>query len=334
MTEPVPLSPTCVPARRFETKDPDQLAELLAPFSSGAELRARATNGGFRVQALAFRTPRVGIYRLRVSCTEAFAPPPGVVSLTVPLRGRVECSFDTPTLRGYESGEAFGLPADKPMRLRAQGDSTFLVLHLDRALIEGQIASLSGDEAASLLNIPQHLSFITPRGAAFWRRVALFWRALDCEHVLQRSALAVYEAECALALDLASAIESQATERASKITAAIAPAGLRRAEEYLMANVANAVCLADVSRESNVSVRTLSRLFASAHGMGPMGFLKQRRLEAANRALLAADYGETLVTDVALGYGFSQMGRFAVNYQLTFHESPSDTLRGSMRARL
>jgi transcriptional regulator GlxA family with amidase domain len=94
-----------------------------------------------------------------------------------------------------------------------------------------------------------------------------------------------------------------------------------------MANVGNAVCLADVCRETKVSVRTLSRTFASAHGLGPMGFLKQRRLEAANRALLAADPAETHVTDVSLRYGFSQMGRFAVEYRRAFHEPPSQTLR-------
>ena len=58
-----------------------------------------------------------------------------------------------------------------------------------------------------------------------------------------------------------------------------------------------------------------------------MSFLKQRRFEAANRALLAADSAETRVTDVALRYGFFQMGRFAVEYRRIFQESPSQTLR-------
>lgn len=321
------LDTLIAPASRFETHDPDMLAEQLAPFSSDAELRVRAASDQFRVQGLAFRTPQIGIYRLGVRSAEAFAPPLGYVSLTIPLRGRIDCSFDTSTLRGFESGEAFGLSGDKPMRLRAHGDSTFLTLHLDCALIIGQMASLSGGEAPELPNIPQHLSFITSGGAAFWRRVALFWRALESNTAFRGSALAVYEAECALALGLVRAIESQVTDCASKTTVTIGAAGRRHAEEYLMANVATAVCLADVSRETKVSVRTLCRSFASAHGMGPMGFLKQRRLEAANRALLAADFGETLVTDVALGYGFSEMGRFAVDYRRTFHESPSHTLR-------
>jgi AraC-like DNA-binding protein len=327
MTDTGKLGAPVAPAHRFETHDPDRLAELLAPFSSDADLRVRGMNGRFRVHAVAFRTPRIGTYRLGVSCAEAFAPPPGVVSVTVPLRGRIECSWDTPTLQGFESGDAFGMSPDRPMRLRATGDSTFLVLHIDPTLVRGQMSSVSGDEAADLPKIPLNLSFTMSRGAAFWRRVASFWRALDSDTALHSSALTVDEAECALALDLVRAIASQATDCDSKTTGTIGAAGLRRAEEYLMANVDNAVCLADVCRETKVSVRTLSRSFASAHGLGPMGFLKQRRLEAANRALLAAGPGETHVTDVALRYGFSQMGRFAVEYRRTFREPPSQTLR-------
>ena len=213
------------------------------------------------------------------------------------------------------------------MRLRATNDSTFLVLHFDPALLREQIPAASGDEAANLPNIPLSLSFTMSCGAAFWRRAASFWRALDSDTALHSSALTVYEAECALALDLVRAIASQATDCASKTTGTIGAAGLRRAEEYLMSNVGNAVCLADVCRETKVSVRTLSRSFASAHGLGPMGFLKQRRLEAANRALLAADPSETNVTDVALRYGFYQLGRFAVEYRRAFNEPPSQTLR-------
>jgi AraC-like DNA-binding protein len=327
MTDSLARDAPVGPATHFGTHDPDQLAELLAPFSSESALRVRATNGRFRADGVAYRTPRIGTYRLGVGCAEAFAPPLGVVSVTVPLSARIECSTGTPNLQGFVPGEAFGLSADKPMRLRVADDSAFLVLHLDSGLVMGRMASLSGDDAADLPNVPQKLSLTNSGGAAFWRRAASFFMALDSGSDFRSSALAVHEAECALTLDLVRAIELQETDYASKTTGTIAIAGLRRAEEYLMANVSTAVCLGDVCRESKVSQRTLTRAFALAHGLGPMGFLKQRRLEAANRALLAADFAETLVTDVALRYGFYQMGRFAVDYRRAFHESPSHTLR-------
>jgi len=239
----------------------------------------------------------------------------------------MEASWGMRRLREFESGEAFGLPPDEPMSLRFTGSPTFLVLHLAPALLTRQMASLSGEDAADLPSIPLSLSLTTLQGAAFWRRVSSFWATLDSNPTLNTSPLAVHEAECALALDLARAIEEQAADGASETAGTIATAGLRRAEEYLRANVGTAVCLADVCREARVSARTLSRAFASAHGLGPMGFLKQRRYEAANRALLGADPAETSVTEVALQFGIYQMGRFAVEYRRIFHESPSQTLR-------
>jgi hypothetical protein len=258
MTDTSKLGAAIAPAHRFETQDPDELTDLLEPFSPDAGPRVRGTKPRFRAQGVAFRTPRIGAFRIGVSCAEAFSPPPSAVSVTVPLSGRIECSWGTPTLEGFESGEAYGTSPETPVRLRAKADSTFLVLHLDPALLREQMPAVSGGEAADPPNIPLSLSFTASRGAAFWRRAASFWRALDSDIALHSSALTVDEAECALALDLVRAIASQATDCASKTTGTMRAAGLRRAEEYLMANVGNAVCLADVCRETKVSVRTLS----------------------------------------------------------------------------
>jgi AraC family ethanolamine operon transcriptional activator len=60
--------------------------------------------------------------------------------------------------------------------------------------------------------------------------------------------------------------------------------------------------------------------------MGPIGFLKQRRLDAAYRTLLGTESGTTTVTDTALRYWFVQMGKFAIEYRETFGEMPSTSL--------
>jgi transcriptional regulator GlxA family with amidase domain len=102
---------------------------------------------------------------------------------------------------------------------------------------------------------------------------------------------------------------------------------LRRAEEFLGASVSKPVSLAKVAAVAGVSVRTLSRGFRERHGIGPMGFLRRLRLEAARRDLLLADPAETSVTEVAHRYGLAHLGRFAVAYRSLFGESPSETLR-------
>ena len=53
--------------------------------------------------------------------------------------------------------------------------------------------------------------------------------------------------------------------------------------------------------------------------MGPKRYLTLRQMQAVADA--------TSVTDIAMRYGFWQLGRFAVEYQSLFGESPSATLR-------
>jgi AraC-like DNA-binding protein len=76
-----------------------------------------------------------------------------------------------------------------------------------------------------------------------------------------------------------------------------------------------------------VSPGTLDRAFKKTTGMTPFTFFLRRRLNRARAALLHADPGERLVSDIALELGFTELGRFAVRYRHFFGESPSQTLR-------
>ena len=81
-----------------------------------------------------------------------------------------------------------------------------------------------------------------------------------------------------------------------------------------------------MAQYAGVSIRTLSRAFEKRYGMGPMAFLKQKRLEAANKELLMSEPGEISVSDVAFRYGYTQPSKFTVAYKALFNENPSDTL--------
>ena len=104
------------------------------------------------------------------------------------------------------------------------------------------------------------------------------------------------------------------------------PPLVQRAEDYLMENLMNPISIADVAAAAGMSMRTLSREFRCQHDTTIKGFIKDRRLEAAYRALLAAEPGETNVTKVALDMGFDQLGRFSADYRSAFGELPSETL--------
>jgi AraC-like DNA-binding protein len=113
----------------------------------------------------------------------------------------------------------------------------------------------------------------------------------------------------------------------------VAPAVVRRAEEYIAAHADEVLTLSDIVAAAGAPARSLQAAFRAARGTTPMGFLKSRRLEQARSMLLAAR-PETTAAGVAFAIGFRSAGRFSAEYRKHFHESPSETLsRGRLAGR-
>lgn len=101
---------------------------------------------------------------------------------------------------------------------------------------------------------------------------------------------------------------------------------VRRADEFLRANIARPVYSDEICAAVGVAPRTLHQSFMSVYGMTPAAYLKRRRLMLVRRTLLAARHGPALVKSIALAHGFWHLGRFAREYTDMFGELPSATL--------
>ena len=104
------------------------------------------------------------------------------------------------------------------------------------------------------------------------------------------------------------------------------PAAVRRAEEFMEANITETLTLPGIAFASGATVRTLNRTFQRFRGCSPMERLRELRLDYA-RQLLSAPDNNTSVADVACACGFAHLGRFSGAYLKRFHEHPSLTLR-------
>ena len=72
---------------------------------------------------------------------------------------------------------------------------------------------------------------------------------------------------------------------------------------------------------------TLRTSCAEHLGMGPMSYLRLRRLKSVRRALCSASPADSSVAELARHYGFTELGRFAARYRQLFGELPSATLQ-------
>lgn len=90
------------------------------------------------------------------------------------------------------------------------------------------------------------------------------------------------------------------------------------------------VRLGDIASAMGLSERALRAKFTATIGIPPMRYLRLRRLTMARRTLQQAASEGVTVTEVALLYRFSELGRFAAAYRDRFGEHPSVTLRRSL----
>lgn len=105
----------------------------------------------------------------------------------------------------------------------------------------------------------------------------------------------------------------------------VAPACVRRAEEYIAAHAAEPITLASIAAAAGAPARSLRATFTAVRGVAPMEFLRRQRYELAHRRLLEAAPGTT-VSSVVQALGLGDAGRFSVEYRKRFGQSPSKVL--------
>jgi len=96
-----------------------------------------------------------------------------------------------------------------------------------------------------------------------------------------------------------------------------------RAEEALSDKIDTPIYLADLCKAAGVGERTVRNSCQSLYNISPIRFLHLRRLHQLRRTLRGD--ARASVTEVALRFGFGNLGRFALEYRQLFGESPSHT---------
>ena len=113
---------------------------------------------------------------------------------------------------------------------------------------------------------------------------------------------------------------------------------VRNVESYLEAAGPRPVHVSEICAEFNVSRRSLHRAFYDVLGLGPVTFLRRKRLCAIHSILRDSALANVTVAEVAIQQGFIELGRFSHYYHSLFGEYPSETLggqrsRGRLRTR-
>lgn len=102
---------------------------------------------------------------------------------------------------------------------------------------------------------------------------------------------------------------------------------LRKVLHHIEDNLKQDITPEGLAKYANVSLRSLYVLFDQYLGEPPRRYFVRRRLEQVRAALLGAEGRRKNVTEIAMDYGFTHLGRFSAEYKAHFAELPSETLK-------
>jgi transcriptional regulator GlxA family with amidase domain len=106
---------------------------------------------------------------------------------------------------------------------------------------------------------------------------------------------------------------------------------VRNVEHYLDTAGSRPVHISEICAQFNVSRRSLHRAFYDMLGLGPVTFLRRKRLCAIHSALRQNTPATATIGEIAMQHGFIELGRFSHYYRSLFGEYPSETLHASKR---
>lgn len=107
-------------------------------------------------------------------------------------------------------------------------------------------------------------------------------------------------------------------------TPMIAPRCVRRAIDFMQANISQPITMQMVADAAGVSLRALEKGFQTFKQTPPAAYLRTMRLRAVRQDLLDP-LNHQSVSEVCLKWGFFHFGRFSATYRSVYGENPSAT---------
>jgi AraC family ethanolamine operon transcriptional activator len=231
-------------------------------------------------------------------------------------------SADRATWSSYElrTGDTLVMPPNGDHENRYYGGASILVISISEADIESSFGSESqlgdplawrrnhfkGDAVTVQRTIPRLQSLVARLGQVSpSAQAAEFWKRAVIESMT------------------ASIVMGSPSERDGPLPSALKV--VKRVEEYLDAFGPGPIHISQICGHLHVSRRTLHRAFNEALGIGPIAFLRHRRLCAVHTMLRSGSAVRQPISDLAMQFGFQNLGRFAGYYHTLFGEYPSET---------
>ena len=268
---------------------------------------------------LAFGTHGSALDVVRSNAGEGFC-------LHVPQAGSATLEIGGQTTK-VSPAHAAVIDFSRPSRFHIGDDTSFktIALRVPQGIVEKHLSALHDRSIRGPITFEQRLDLSTGAGAVLARLTDTIVTGLESD-LLRHAPIATSNLTQALLGLLAESGRHQASDQVSRPVASIAPRHVRRAIDFMRANLDTPLVIAEVALACHTSVRSLQSGFREFRDTTPLAYLRRLRLEAV-RAELVDPSGSRPVAEIAVKWGFAHLGRFSAEYRDAFGELPSETAR-------
>jgi AraC-like DNA-binding protein len=212
--------------------------------------------------------------------------------------------------------------------LRSEAGSERVTLSVSKATAMTQLAALLGDLPSRRLEFLPEFDLKAPYARRLRRQMHLAIADLDEAGPEGVGPVMLHMYEQLIVTGLLLGHPNNYTSALQRLENKVAPGDVKRAIDFIEAHLHRPITLTDIATASGVPGRTLLKHFKDHRNVSPMRYLREARLVRVRQALMRPD-DTASVTDIAMQWGFSHLGRFAIEYRTLFGESPLETSRRS-----
>lgn len=308
--------------------DVDQLREHYAKTLKPVRVSALNRGAAISVEDLHFSTGDFDIWSgiCRSGMEVSFSEPPDAFAIYLPLAGAMELDA-----RGRQfvstPGRLIATDLSQTRLLRLHSERSHIGIAFSRKAVTRQLSEMLDMPVVHDLDLFAECDMQSAAGAKLAAFGQLLWDNLangPPENISARSTEYFFRTIMVAMLESVPHRYSALLER--PVSPAM-PRQVKRAIDYMIANIASPINVEDIAQASGVGVRSLQVAFQQFKETTPLNYLRQLRLESVRREFIAGKHDRVSISDVARNWGFTHMGRFSALYREAFGEMPTETLQ-------
>lgn len=329
---PAPIIPTSFPLRDQISLSTVDLDELEAFINNGGLLEKRALKQFDRSGELNAHISNLQLNRLQFigvhlgSNILATSVPLKAAQLVIPVNGRLFNQVDSRNEFVAPMGSAIFHAPDFMAKVRWESNSSAIVIRIPEYFLKSVYRSIANEEMPGEFSLHSYIDLSQGDGQSLANIIQSMMKEFESGNNFSNDPNLIRIWEELLITTLMSP-QIPVHKNARKIRSS-RPVYyyVKRTTDYVMDHLSETITINELVQESGVALRTLQDGFKKSFGVGPMSYVRQRKLDKVHAELLSSSPSDTNVGDIAAKWGFYHASHFTSQYKKQFSELPSETL--------